>query len=44
MLRKNDRFADITDEKLKATVDFINNRLEKCLGFRSPAELLLNFL
>ncbi len=41
---KGSSFADITDEKLQAVVDLINNRPRKRLGFRSPTELLLNFL
>jgi len=41
---KGSSFADITDEMLQAVVELINNRPRKRLGFRSPAELLLNFL
>ncbi len=41
---KGSSFVDITDEKLQAVVDLINNRPRKRLGFRSPTELLLNFL
>ncbi len=41
---KGSSFAGITNEKLQAVVDLINNRSRKRLGFRSPTELLLNFL
>ena len=41
---KGTSFADFTDEQLQTVVDLINNRPRKRLGFRSPAELLLNFL
>ncbi len=43
-LTKPVSFDDVSDEKLQAAVDLINCRLRKHLGFRSPAELLLNFL
>ncbi|MCM1024222.1 MAG: IS30 family transposase, partial [Prevotella sp.] len=41
---KGTSFADISGEELQAVVDLINNRPRKRLGFRSPAELFLNFL
>ena len=41
---KGTSFVDFSDEQLQAVVDLINNRPRKRLGFRSPAELLLNFL
>jgi IS30 family transposase len=41
---KGTSFDDFSDEQLQAVVDLINNRPRKRLGFRSPAELLLNFL
>ena len=41
---KRSSFADVSDEQLQAVVDLINNRPRKRLGFRSPAEVLLNFL
>ena len=41
---KGTSFDDLSDDQLQAVVDLINNRLRKRLGFRSPAELLLNFL
>lgn len=41
---KGTSFADISDEELQSVVDLINNRPRKRLGFRSPAELFLNFL
>ena len=41
---KGASFADISDEELQTVVDLINNRPGKRLGFRSPAELFLNFL
>ncbi|MCM1060421.1 MAG: IS30 family transposase [Eubacterium sp.] len=41
---KGTSFADISDEELQTVGDLINNRSRKRLGFRSPAELFLNFL
>ena len=41
---KGTSFDDLSDDQLQAVVDLINNRPRKRLGFRSPAELLLNFL
>lgn len=41
---KGSSFADVSDERLQEVVDLINNRPRKRLGFRSPAEVLLNFL
>jgi len=41
---KGSSFANISDERLQAVVDLINNRPRKRLGFRSSAEVLLNFL
>ena len=43
-LPKGTSFDDLSDEQLQAVVDLINKRPRKRLGFRSPAELLLNFL
>ena len=41
---KGTSFDDLSEQQLQAAVDLINNRPRKRLGFRSPAELLLNFL
>ena len=41
---KKSSFADITDERLKEVFDLINNRPRKRLGFKTPAEVLYQFL
>ena len=41
---KGTSFDDLSEQQLQTVVDLINNRPRKRLGFRSPAELLLNFL
>jgi len=35
-------FLSLTEEELQITVDLINNRPRKCLGWKSPAEALLD--